>query len=265
MCLIVFAYQQHPNYPLLLTANRDEFYQRPTQAADFWSDHPDLLAGRDLQAGGTWLGITRSGRFAAITNYREELTPEQSFPRSRGDLTRDFLSGNSSAREFLQEIQPIDQEYAGFNLLLMDNTGLYCYSNRSTKIEALAPGLYGLSNHQLDTPWPKVEQAKGMFQDILQQDTISHEQLFNALASEKQADINDLPETDSFLPRESARKISSQFIRSEDYGTRANTTLKISTAGQVEFQEKNFAAGGKSDIHRKFAFSIINTDNSWSS
>ncbi len=159
MCLIVFAWRQHPDFPLIVAANRDEFYERPTLAADFWADHPEVLGGRDLKEMGTWLGITRKGRFAALTNYRDPLHVRADAP-SRGWLVRDFLTGERGAEDYLARLRDRGAAYNGFSLILGDAAGLYYYSNRGEEgPAALAPGVYGLSNHLLDTPWPKVRRA----------------------------------------------------------------------------------------------------------
>lgn len=256
MCLIALAYKQHPNYPFLLSANRDEFYKRPAQAANYWEEHPQLLAGRDIEAGGTWLGITTNGRFAAITNYREEGSDGKTYPLSRGELSRNFLTGNEPAEAFLQRIKPNDKSYAGFNLLLMDDTGLFCYSNRDSTVIALQPGLYGLSNHQIDTPWPKVKRAKQRLGETLKNTKISHEQLFYTISDSNPVEANELPEIDFDMDLEWAKQVSAQFIKSEDYGTRASTTILIANDGQVKFRERNFLANGLESEQRDYCFAI---------
>ncbi len=155
MCLILFAYKIHTEYPLVLAANRDEFFDRPTDPAGFWADAPKIFAGRDLRGGGTWLGVTTAGRVAAVTNFRDrsEFGPAM---RSRGLLTREFLSGSQPVESYLQVLAGEGQRYRGFNLLVADQDGLGYFSNRQGQPRQLGPGLYGLSNHLLDTPWPKV-------------------------------------------------------------------------------------------------------------
>jgi uncharacterized protein with NRDE domain len=159
MCLIAFAYKTHPRYSLVVAANRDEFYRRPTAPVDFWPECPCVLAGRDLEQGGTWLGVSRDGRFAALTNYRD---PAANRPdaRSRGELVRDYLCGSMSPQEYLERVKASGGDYNGFNLLVGDAGGLWYYSNRTDVVAAVAPGVHGLSNHLLDTPWPKVAKAK---------------------------------------------------------------------------------------------------------
>jgi uncharacterized protein with NRDE domain len=256
MCLIALAYKQHPNYPFLLSANRDEFYKRPARAAHYWEEHPQLLAGRDIEAGGTWLGMTTSGKFAAITNYREEGSAGKTYPLSRGELSLNFLTGNQSAEAFLEGIRANDKSYAGFNLLLMDGTGLFCYSNRDSSIMALEPGLYGLSNHQIDTPWPKVKRAKYCFEETLKHNEISHDQLFLTICDSSPVEEDELPEINFDMDIDWAKQVSAQFIKSEDYGTRASTTILINKEGQVQFRERNFLANGQQGEQRDYCFTI---------
>jgi len=255
MCLITIAYKQHQQYPFLLSANRDEFYRRPTTCADFWPEHPSLLAGRDNEAGGTWLGLTREGRFAAITNYREGPSSKD-YPMSRGELTLKFLTGNLHAADFLESIHPQDQQYAGFNLLLMDNTGLYCYSNRDSQIQILKPGLYGLSNHQIDTPWPKVRLAKERLQQVLKHTKISHADLFATISDNTPVTEEELPDFNFDRDIEWAKQVSAQFVKSEDYGTRASTTILVNHEGDVQFREQNYLSCGREGATREFSFSV---------
>ena len=168
MCLILMAYRCHPGYELLVAANRDEFHDRPTAPLGFWDDAPDVLAGRDLQEGGAWMGVTRAGRFAALTNYRDPSRIMTGAP-SRGHLVSDYLRGEQSARAVLKGLPSVADRYNSFNLLLGDETGLYYYSNRAGEPRALPPGLYGLSNHLLDTPWPKLRRGLTMLRNLLEQ------------------------------------------------------------------------------------------------
>ncbi|GBG03523.1 hypothetical protein AZSI13_28500 [Azospira sp. I13] len=246
MCLILLAWQVHPDYPLAVCANRDEFHARPTAVADFWADAPQVLAGRDLQAGGTWLGISRSGRFAAVTNYRDPTAPEG--PRSRGDLTRQFLTGTASPDTFLQGLNPDD--YGGFNLFLGDDQGLWYYANRERRIRPLAPGIYGLSNHLLDTPWPKLVEAKERFAQALPRlpDTAP---LFELLANPTRWPDEHLPDTGVSLEWE--RILSAIFVAAPGYGTRASTVLTRAKDGQVCLLERSFnEAGVQGEVQREF-------------
>ena len=240
MCLIVFAYKYHPHYPLILAANRDEFYERPTSKSNFWEDHPDLLGGRDVKYGGTWMGITRSGRFAAVTNFREG-TGIREHPLSRGLMVKDFLTNRDSPKTFLEGIIPRAEEYNGFNLLLGDPTSLIYYSNRSRKMKALKPGIYGLSNHLIDTPWPKLVRTRQALTEIIKgSDPINTERLSSILYDQTPAADDELPDTG--LELEWERVLSSPFIVSPTYGTRASTVLLLDTDGQVTFTERSFTS-----------------------
>ncbi len=247
MCLIVFAWQAHPKAPLLLAANRDEFYQRPTASADFWQDAPSILAGRDLQAGGTWLGISRSGRFAAITNVRDPNAGEQQAPRSRGELTASFLHGDETPMAYLQGLAKRTTEYQGFNLLVGDGVTLaYLHGDRLEAQEprALAPGIYGLSNAALDVPWPKVIEAKQRLASTLNDETKlpTKALLRECLASRELAEDTALQ--GHGLEGEMARRLSAQFIVTPSYGTRCTTTL-CWTRDEQEFSETRFGENGQ--------------------
>lgn len=257
MCLIVFALQQHPDYPLVVLANRDEFYDRPSQQADFWPDAPELLAGRDLLAGGTWLGITRQGRFAAITNYRSPLPPEANV-HSRGDLTRAFLLGDETPAQYLQTVAQQGERYSGFNLLTgqLGNKGqpeLWYYGNRGGKLQQVPAGVHGLSNALLNSPWPKVDGGKQALASALAAGA-DCEQLLDLLQDESQPPDEQLPDTGVGLDAE--RMLSPRLIRSSDYGTRASTVLSVNRDGKVIFRELNYDARGKAQSLNRFEFSL---------
>lgn len=237
MCLIAVAWQVHPDFPLVLAANRDEFYDRPTAAAAWWDDAPEIAGGRDLQAGGTWLGVSRRGRFAAVTNVREPGLPTGNC--SRGALTASYLRGNQSAREFADTIR--DADYAGFNLLLGDGQHLVYCSNRGERQRKLAPGIYGLSNHRLDTPWPKLVKLRGAFAQALAE-LPATEACFQLLADSHLAPDHELPATGVSLEWE--RVLSAIFVRTEGYGTRASTVLRQMAAGGFWLEERSFNAEG---------------------
>jgi uncharacterized protein with NRDE domain len=241
MCVIFFAYRVHPKYPLVLLANRDEFYDRPTAAARIWEDAPQILAGRDLVCGGTWLGVTETGRFSAVTNYRDPPPPHGS--RSRGELVRDFLLSEKSPREFLDAVKRKALEYSGFNLLVgeiaPDSDEIAHYSNRAAEIRILEPGrIYGLSNHLLDTPWRKVEKGKRVLSEIIAGEKLSEDTLFDLLSDSDLADDRDLPDTGIGYEREKA--LSSIFIKTPDYGTRSSSVLLIDADKNITFKEKTF-------------------------
>ena len=239
MCLILFAYRQREDYPLLLIANRDEYYARPTRAAHWWEDAP-VFGGRDLEAGGTWLGIGRDGRFAAVTNVREP-GGMKAGRISRGELTRGFLTGSSTAEAYLEEIGARADDYAGFNLLFGDTQRLWFLSNRTPEARPVEPGVYGVSNGAFDEPWPKLSSGKAELAALLD-GAIDSEALIGILTDHRIAEDHELPSTG--VPLDVERMLSSRFIRSPDYGTRACTVLLIDADGRVEFHEQNFGKHG---------------------
>lgn len=250
MCLILIAHRAHPDYRLVVGANRDEHYGRPTAPAAFWPDAPEVLAGRDLEARGTWLGVTRGLRFAAVTNFRDP-TAARTGARSRGELTRRFLTGAAAAADYMQEVHRRAGEYNGFNLFVADATGLFYYSNRDGEVRELGAGTFGLSNHLLDTPWPKVAELKPRFVAALHA-PLDAGALRDILADRTVAPDGALPDTGVGLERE--RMLSPAFVVTETYGTRSTTVLAIGTNGHVTFSEWSYAAGGVPDGERAFAF-----------
>lgn len=238
MCLIIVGWRVHPAYPLVVAANRDEFYARPTALAAHWPKTPQLIGGRDLEAGGTWLGVSESGRFAAVTNVREPGMPAGQ--RSRGELPREFLLGKQSAADYAHQIP--GETYAGFNLLISDGEALYYRTNRHGGTEALAPGIYGLSNHRLDSPWPKLLSARQQFAAALS--TLPQESaFFELLADNATVDDENLPETGVSLDWE--RLLSAIFVKSENYGTRASTLLLQRADGHCRLHERSFGPYGQ--------------------
>jgi uncharacterized protein with NRDE domain len=235
MCLILFAWQQHADYPLIAIANRDEYYARPSCDAHWWED-ADIFAGRDLEAGGTWLGVNRRGHFSAVTNVREP-GGMQPGKRTRGELTRDFLKRNDDAEVYLQQLAQHDQDYAGFNLLLGDVTGMWFYSNRESQIRRIEAGVYGVSNGRFDEPWPKLESGREELETMLNSG-IEHDQLMEILTDHRIAEDHELPSTGVALDIE--RLLSSRFIRSAEYGTRACSVVTIDRTQRIEFSEQNY-------------------------
>ena len=235
MCLAILAYKHHPDYPLILTSNRDEFYNRPTLPADWWEDHPEILAGRDKEKGGTWLGISKNGRFALVTNYRQfPISPKEN--TSRGSLITEFLTNNISAKEYGKQLAKQGHLYEGYNLIWGNENSLFYYSNKNGAPKELQPGIYGLSNHLLDTPWPKVKKARLSFTSALyRSNKIDTAELFSALQDKSIADDNELPSTG--IEKEWERALSPCFIETEKYGTRTTTTLLINKKGYVNFNE----------------------------
>lgn len=240
MCLIVFAYRAHADYRLVVAANRDEWFGRPTAPAGFWPDAPDVLAGRDLEAQGTWLGVTRAGRFAAITNFRAPGSDRADAP-SRGKLVSAFLTSSVPPVTFLESLRPDAARYNGFNLLVGDAASLAYFSNHEGRVRELPAGIYGLSNHLLDEPWPKVRIGKARLVASLN-GHVDAQRLLAALDDTEQAADEALPSTGVGLERE--RQLSPLRIRAGEYGTRSSTVLLISTDGEVSFVERSFAASG---------------------
>ena len=242
MCLLILAHRVSSDYPLLVAANRDEFHARPTAASQFWPEHPELLAGRDLLQGGTWMGMTRSGRFAAVTNYRDPAQPPEP-ARSRGDLSLQYLTGSQTPKDFLHDIAARAGDYAGFNLLVGDRTSLWHYTNSDTKgPQNLPPGVYGLSNASLDTPWPKVMLGKAKLLALLETGAISHRTLSGVVSSQSLADRSSLSAQGLHSTMEST--LSPQFIITDTYGTRSSTTLWFDAHAQANWLELSFNAQG---------------------
>ena len=258
MCLILFAWQVRPDHPLVLAANRDEYFRRPTRPAHYWDDAPGVLGGRDLEAGGSWLGVDTRGRVAAVTNYREP-PRARAGELSRGLLVSDFLKGDKAAADYLREVIRWQRRYDAFNLLLADATGLYFYSSREPDYRALAPGCYGISNGELDCPWPKVKKGKQVLRrqlgsgQALDSEALDSEALFDLLADDTPAADRELPDTGVGLEIE--RKLSPIFINLDGYGTRCSTVLIMGAQGNVFFAERNFDATGKALDTGRFEFS----------
>jgi len=241
MCIILFAHQAHANYPLILAANRDEFYARPTAHAGWWADAPAVLGGRDLLHGGTWLGVTREGRIAAVTNYRDPRSVKPD-ALSRGALVSDFLRGQEAPETYLAQLSSQADGYNGFNLLAGDACSLHYYSNRDRDPRAFAPDLHGISNHLLDTAWPKVEQGKRSLARLIKNnEQIEPEALFEILADAARAPDDALPETGVGLEVE--RMLSPVFITSPAYGTRSSTVVLVDADKRVTFVERRFTPG----------------------
>ncbi|MBO1518577.1 NRDE family protein [Oceanisphaera pacifica] len=250
MCLIAFSWQPE-NGRLLLLANRDEFYERPTAHAQWWTDYSDIWAGRDLQAGGTWLGVNRAGRFAALTNIREgEVTLGK---RSRGELVSGFLSSNISGADYLKQVLRQGSDYAGFNLLVGDisQRELWYGANRAGGEARLLPlGHYGLSNGLLDAPWPKVQRLKQGLIDIPKGGALADIEpaALQLLSDNQPAPVEQLPNTG--VAPELERLLSAPFIHCPhlNYGTRAQTVLCIHPSGidqhKLEVMERTRGADG---------------------
>ncbi|ANQ84758.1 hypothetical protein dqs_1714 [Azoarcus olearius] len=242
MCLILFGWQARADFPLVVAANRDEFHDRPAAAAHWWADRPGLLAGRDLEAGGTWMGVSRRGRFAALTNYRDPARRRPGAP-SRGMLVRDALESDRPALDVLHEIGARSADYVPFNLLVGDGNTLGILESTTGAVQELPPGIYGLSNHLLDSDWPKVKRARAAFGAALA--TLPDEGAFLALLRDTTvADDADLPATGVGLEWE--RWLSPAFVQAPGYGTRCSTLLTVDASGEHCLTEWSWNAAGES-------------------
>ena len=250
MCLIVFAWRPGHAQPLVVAANRDEFYARPARPLAQWVDAPHVYAGRDLEAGGTWLGVGANGRFAALTNIREPHTPPTR--RSRGDLVARFLSGNQSTEEYLNDVSQQSVNYAGFNLLVGTRNELWHFNSRDVVPIRLNSGVYGLSNAGLDTPWPKLVKARAALGDVLNEP--DPQALLAILEDRQTASFSDLPDTGVGLERE--RVLSSMFIKSPNYGSRCSTVVLIDRNNHLLFSERVYDLTTFAHTTRTFEFDI---------
>jgi uncharacterized protein with NRDE domain len=249
VCLLVLAWRIHPRYRLIVAANRDEFHDRPSAALTKWppaegAAAAGILAGKDLQAGGTWLALDAARRFGVVTNYRDLQRSAPGAP-SRGELIPRYLSQGKRARGFLEALQPNAARYAGFNLLLSDADALWYASNRASPFaRELPPGVYGLSNHLLDTPWPKLARVRQAFRAWLDaKPERDPAQLLDMLADRSPAAAHEsLPQTG--LPPEWERVLSSPFVLHPDYGTRCSTILTLEPSGAFRLHERRFERSG---------------------
>jgi len=241
MCIILFSYKQSARYQLVLAANRDEFYARPTRPLFCWDKGKGIIAGQDIEAGGTWLGVNKSGRFAALTNFREVQGQDKNF-HSRGEIALEFLDSGGSKKKFTRMLVDTKDNYRGYNLIYGDNDGLHYYSNRievPVKDGILGPGLYGLSNHLLNTEWPKVARGKKLLKTALAGGAVKAGALFKLLQDDYQPADYLLPTTG--VNREWERKLAPIFISSEGYGTRSSAVVFIGLNGSVEFLERTYS------------------------
>lgn len=251
MCLILFAYKCHPKYRLIVAANRDEFYHRSTVPAYFWEDEPHILAGRDLEKMGTWMGVTSAGRFAALTNYRDPTEISEGM-RSRGELVADFLKQSGNAGAYLQKAADNRYDYPGYNLLAGDINELFYYSNAEGCLRKINPGFHGVSNHLLNTAWPKVEQGKKGLSRIIEENHPSMvEHLFSHLENSDPAPDDLLPSTG--VPLEWERILSPIFINSEGYGTRSSTVILMNEE-EIFFKERVF--NGRNRTEQEFKIKL---------
>jgi uncharacterized protein with NRDE domain len=252
MCLIFLSINNHPDYKLVIAANRDEFYNRKTAAADFWPDRPSIVGGRDLEAGGTWLAMSKQGRIAMVTNYRDPKNINPKAP-SRGQLVTDYLLCNDSSLNYMSAVESVGKAYNGFNLVTGDLRDFYYYSNYGNGVQKLGAGLFGLSNHLLDTPWPKVVRGKKSVAELLN-GKFNYKDLFKILYDVETAADNLLPDTGVGLERE--RALSSMFIKSPGYGTRCSTVVLVNNNNEVFFAERVFDLTTFDFSEKSFTFKV---------
>jgi uncharacterized protein with NRDE domain len=256
MCIAYLALRAHPDWPLFIAANRDEFHNRPTLTAAFWPNHPDVIAGIDCLAQGTWLGLTRQGRFALLTNYRDPASLMPSAP-SRGNLTSQYLTGHASPADYARQVAAAGSLYNGFNLIVGDLGSAFYTSNRTSgpQEQALDGGRYILSNHLLNTPWPKAERLR-LALDQLPLEQLGHSltPVFELLKDHTQATDNSLPSTG--IPLERERLLSSPFIVSPTYGTRCSTVIAVHASGRALFSEISYNAAGIGTQRHDWPFKI---------
>ncbi len=252
MCLIVLAIGQSQRYPLILAGNRDEFHARPTRKAEWWADRTDILGGRDLQAGGTWLALHRSGRFATVTNYRDAEPVSAKF-RSRGHLVTEFLDSEESPLDYLSAID--GERYAGFNLIAGDGKEFAYVSNRGAGPRQLAAGVYGLSNALLDGPWSKVERSKSSLRKLLDRDAVNETEMMRLLDDRAKAPLEEVES--GALDFATMHAITAPFIVTPDYGTRSSTIILADSAGTWRITERRFDAAGGSIGESRYSFTTV--------
>ena len=251
MCLVVIAHRVSAGLPLIVAGNRDEFHARPTRDAHWWPDHPDVLGGRDLQAAGTWLAVSRNGRFASVTNYRDADQPVTGL-KSRGHLVTGFVNGDASPLDYAASID--GERYAGFNLLVGDGDTLAYRCNRDGPARELAPGIYAVANATLDTPWPKVERSKNALGALLETNRVNVTELLRLLDDRERARVGDVEA--GGLPFDKAHALTAPFVVMPDYGTRCSTVVTRDSDGDVHFTEKRFDPAGRSTGQSDFRFRI---------
>jgi uncharacterized protein with NRDE domain len=252
MCIVLFSYKNTPGYRLILAANRDEFLARPTAPLSWWSDNTTILAGRDIQDGGTWLGVSRNGKFGVLTNYRDFPVNDES-PVSRGEILSEYLSADSMPSIFIQGLRQRQKHFRGYNLLLGDASSLWYYSNRRDDLLNVPPGIHGLSNHLLNTGWPKVERGKMLFTDAVRDKDFSRDSLIEVLRDTVQPIDSELPDTG--VGSEWEKRLGPIFITSDEYGTRSSAILTIADNGEITFYERTYghdAHGAKTETERCF-------------
>jgi len=252
MCLALIAWRAHPRHPLVVVANRDEFHARPALPMHWWDDGAPILAGRDLEAGGTWLGLDRRGRLALVTNYRDPSLPKPE-GRTRGELVPAFLRSPAAAADQARGFSARAAQYAGFSLLLADGRELaYVVSQPAAETRVLAPGIYGLSNRRLDDPWPKLIATRAAFERELAAAEPDASRLAAIVSDRRIAPDSALPDTGVGLEWE--RRLSAAFIVSPEYGTRCTTVVAVDGGGGVRVLERSHGPDGGVTGRLRFAF-----------
>ncbi len=253
MCFVLVAFRTHHEYPLVVAANRDEYYQRAATAARWWETEPPILAGRDEEAGGAWFGVRGDGRFGIVTNRRAPSTPRDGI-RSRGELIPWLLSHSGILPAFHRHLDEAAAQFNAYNLLYGDLSSLYFYDNHRQRHEALEPGIYALSNAFLDTPWPKVEAGRRRFAQLVSAPRLDQQALFGLLRDDRVYPAESLPDTGIGTARE--RALSAIFIDDGDYGTRCSTVLTVDARGRVRFEERSHAGARRGDDVAAYAFEL---------
>jgi len=269
MCLLAIAWKSHPRYRLILAGNRDEFHERPAAPLGWWQDDARILAPRDLKAMGTWLGVARSGRFGVVTNFRDLKAPAEHAP-SRGALVPRFLTGATSPKEFLDDLKGAAPRYSGFNLLVGGPRALYYFSNRADDesggrgaqvLKSLEPGIYGVSNHLLDTPWDKLTRTRDAMRAVLSKPEVDVNDLFIVLSDRRPTPDHLLPNTG--LPLAWERMVSAPFIVNERYGTRCSSVLLVERTGRTMLYERRFDPDGTQSGVSRFEFKSADIPETW--
>lgn len=257
MCLISIQLSQNASYKLMLVANRDEQYDRPSLPAHFWPDHPDLLAGKDLSARGTWLGITKQGRIAAVTNSYLMTIQESDQKLSRGNLVMDYLTGTTGPEDYLNQVRQQRTDYNGFNLIIGSSDNLHHYNNILDEINVLQTGNHTISNATLDTPWPKVTRTKAAMAELASSSLLDEEAIFRIMADRTPPPDDQLPDLPLDLP--TLRAVSANFIQTERYGTRSTSLILIDHSDRVTFVERSYLPDGTtSDV--RFNFQLMDEE-----
>lgn len=251
MCLVVIAHRVHAEYPLLIAGNRDEFHSRPTQDAHWWPDQPNVLGGRDLQAGGTWLAVHRNGRFATVTNFRDA-EPSVAMLASRGELVTGFLLSDQAPNDFVSVVD--GKRYGGFNLLVGDGRELAYLSNRNGDARLLSPGIYGVANATLDSPWAKVVRSKSLLHTMIESDNVNQTTLLRMLDDRTRARVEEVDA--SRLPFDKAHALTAPFVVLPDYGTRSSTVVIGDVGGNMTLTEKRFRPNGESIGQSDYRFQV---------